>query len=299
MESNNSDSKKIYVAMIVILLLINGVAGYLLFKENKEKQIKIDEVTKLDADYKNLNTDFEAAKSEIDLYKGKNAQLDSILTERQAKIERYQSQLAQAQKQGKLNAEEIKKFKGYIAELQADNAKLQQQVSELTSKNQELDKNLTAEKQTTAALSEDKKNLSKKVELGSLLHIQNLKVEGIKKRNSGKEVVKANTKRVDYLKITFATGENKILESGQLSLYVRILNPKGETITVPQQGSGVLTLAESGTEVQYSKKIDTDWNKENKNLALEWSHDIAAAGTYTVEVYQAGYLLGKGAVTLK
>jgi hypothetical protein len=50
MESNTSDSKKIYVAMIVILLLINGVAGYLLFKENKEKQIKIDEVTKLDSE---------------------------------------------------------------------------------------------------------------------------------------------------------------------------------------------------------------------------------------------------------
>jgi predicted RNase H-like nuclease (RuvC/YqgF family) len=299
MESNTSDSKKIYVAMIVILLLINGVAGYLLFKENKEKQIKIDEVTKLDSDYKSLNADFEAAKAEIELYKGKNEQLDSILSERQQKIERYQSQLAQAQKKGKLNEEEIKKFKSYISELQADNAKLQEQVTDLTAKNQILDQSLTAEKQTTAALSEERVVLSKKVELGSLLQLQNVKVEGIMKRNSGKEVVKSSTKRVDYLKISFSTGNNKVLEAGTLSLYVRIMNPKGETIMVPGQDSGVLKLADGGGEVQFSKKIDTDWNKENKNLTLEWSQGIEAAGNYNVEFYQSGYLVGKGAIALK
>jgi hypothetical protein len=43
---------------------------------------------------------------------------------------------------------------------------------------------------------------------------------------------------IDYLKISFATGENKVLEPGNLALYLRIINPKGETITAADQGSG-------------------------------------------------------------
>ena len=36
MENSNSGSKRIYMAIIAVLLLINGIAGYLLFNENKE-----------------------------------------------------------------------------------------------------------------------------------------------------------------------------------------------------------------------------------------------------------------------
>ena len=306
MENSNGGSKRIYMAIIAVLLLINGVAGYLLFNENKEKKVKIDEVAKLDTDYKALNGQFDAAKAELETLKGKNTELDGIIAERQATIEKYQSQLAEAQRKGNLSASEVKKYKDLVAQLQGENAQLQTKIKELsdqnqelTAKNLELDKTLTAEKSTTAALSEDKKNLSKKVELGSLLQLQNLKVEGIHKKSNGKEVVKAKAKDIDYLKISFATGENKILEAGNLSLYVRIINPKGETISVGDQGSGTLKLADSGQEVQYSKKVDTEWGQASKNLAIEWSQNVKDPGTYNVEVYQAGYVVGKGSVVLK
>jgi hypothetical protein len=253
-----------------------------------------------------LNTEFESAKAELETMKGKNAELDAIIVERQATIERFQSELAKAQKKGNISASEIKKYKDIISQLQSETESLQKKVQELTAKNEdlsaqnlELDKNLESEKKTTASLSEEKQALTKKVELGSLLQLQNLKVEGVDKRNNGKERVKSSLKRIDYLKITFSTGENKVLEPGKLTLYLRIIKPNGETITAADQGSGKLSLANNGGEIQYSKKIETEWNQQSKPLAIEWSQNLTDKGTYKVEVYQSGFLVGKGETILK
>ena len=305
--NQGSGSKRIYLAIIALLLLINGVAGYLLFNENKQKEQKIAEVQKKDTEYKDLTNQFDAAKQELEGMKGKNSVLDSIVNARQAEIEKVQTELRTAQSRGNLTAAEVKKYKEIVMKMEADNADLQNKIKELTAKNEELTaknlevtKSLEKEKTTTASLSEEKKNLSKKVELGSLLQLQNLKVEGVHKRKSGKEVEKKSAKNVDYLKITFETGENKVLEKGTLTLYVRIINPKGETIAVADQGSGTLKLADGGGDVQYSRKVDMDWDQTNKKSpAIEWTQGIHFPGAFKVEVYQSGYLVGKGEVDLK
>jgi len=305
MENNEqSGSKKIYLAIIAVLLLINGVAGYLLFSENKQKQEKSAEIAKKDTEFTALNQQFETAKQDLEGLKGKNAELDAIITERQATIEKYQIQLAEAQRKGNLTAGELSKFKGMVSSLQAENASLQTKVKELENSNQELSsKNLAIttdlekEKQTTASLSEDKANLAKKVEIGSLIQPQNLTILAVHKKSNGKEVTEKKAKNTDYLKISFGTGENKVLEKGNLPIFVRIINPKGETISVGE--SGKLKLAENGEEVQYSKKADIDYQQTSKNVIIEWSQNIKDPGTYKIELYQSGYKIGNGSVDLK
>jgi hypothetical protein len=299
-------SKKIYIAIIILLLLINGGAFYKLIIENQKREDQKVVIEKKDADLKGLNQQFETAKQDLEGMKGKNSELDSIVNARQAMIEKIQGQLAVAQKRGNMSAGELAKYKEMVSKVQSDNAELQKKIEELTAKNQELtaenlkvNQSLAAEKTTTAALTDDKAKLSKKVELGSLLHIQGLKIEGEKKRKNGKEVAKTSAKSIDLLKITFATGDNKVLEKGNLSLYVRVINPKGETLAVADQGSGTTKLADGGGDVQYSKKVDLDWDQTSKNVSMDWTENIKSPGTYKVEVYQAGYLVGQGSVLLK
>ncbi len=308
MEGSNQGggSKKIYIAIIIILLLINGGALYKLVIENQKKEEQKAVIEQKDTELKGLNQQFETAKQDLEGMKGKNAELDSIVNARQAMIEKIQGELAYAQKKGNMTAGELQKYKDMIAKVQSDNADLQKKIEQLTAQNQELTaknlevtKNLEAEKTTTASLTAEKTTLSKKVELGSLLHIQGLKIEGEHRRKNGKEVAKTSAKKIDLLKITFATGDNKVLEKGNLALYVRVINPKGETLAVADQGSGTLKLADGGGDVQYSKKIDLDWDQSSKNVSLDWTENIKSSGTYKVEVYQAGYLIGQGSVTLK
>ncbi len=300
MEENKKGSNRIFIAIIEFLLLIDVVVGYLLYSENKQKQQKIEEVTKLTSDYQDLNGQFETAKAELETLKGKNAELDSIIQSRQSKIEEYQAKLAEAQRKGNLNATEITKYKGLISQLQEENATLQQRVTELTSQNQELtvknlelDKFLTDEKATTADLTSKNEDLFQK---GSLFQLQNVTVTGEKRKKSGKETEKHYLKNVEFLKVSFTTGNNKVLEEGVVSVYLRVINPKGETIA--GEGSGSLTLAD-GTSAQYSKKVDFDWNKQSKNIAIEWSQGLTEKGTYKAEIYQNGYLVGQSSVTFK
>lgn len=300
MEETKKGGNRIYIVIIALLLLIDGVVGFLLYKENKQKQEKIEEVQKFANDYKELNSEFETAKVELETLKGKNAELDAIIQERQAKIERYQKELAEAQRKGNLTAAELGRYKTLIAGLQEENTVLQKRVSELTSQNQELtaqnlelDKFLQEEKATTASLSSQKEDLFKK---GSLFQLQNVKVSGEKRKKSGQEVEKRYLKNVEFLNISFTTGDNKVLEEGVVSVYVRVVNPKGETIT--GDDSGTLTLAD-GTTAQYSRKVDIDWAKKSKDVSVEWSKGLTDKGTYKTEIYQNGYLIGQNSVTFK
>ena len=308
MEGNNqgSGSKRIYLAIIILLLLINGVAGYLLYNENKQKEEKIILVQKKDEQIKNITQQLDATRQELESQRGKNKDLDSIINVREAQIDEAKAKLAAAQRRGNMSAAEVKELKGLADKYQAENADLQKTIKELTEKNEELNvKNievshkLDVEKSTTAALTEDKKVLSKKVELGSLLHLQSLSVTGQKRKKNGKEIPEKSAKKIDYLKIYFETGDNKVLEPGKLNLYIRVINPRGETIALADQGSGTIKLADDGGDVQYSRSIEFDWEQTNQKKNIEWSQNVKDPGTYKVEIYQQGYLVGHSAVTLK
>jgi hypothetical protein len=308
MEENNqgSGSKRIYLAIIFLLLLINGVLLWLAYNQNKQKEEQIVEVQKKDTEMKSLNQQFDSAKQELESLKGKNSELDSIINVRVAEIAGKQAELDAALKSGRLNAGEVNKYKVLAAKYKTDNEELQKKIQELTSQNQELTaqnlaitQKLDVEKNTTSALNQELSVKQKKVELGSLLQLQNMKVEGVHKKKNGKEVVEKSGKKCDYLKISFETGANKVLEKGPLALYLRIINPKGETIALSDQGSGTMKLADEGGDAQYSRKLDLDWTQESLKETIEWSQNIKDPGTYKIEVYQAGYLVGKSSVDLK
>jgi len=302
----NQSSKKFYIIIIVLLLLMNVVAGYFLFTENTAKKELDVAKQELDNQYQGVLTELEARKSELEQYKGKNAELDSTIVARQTEIDQYKSQVEGLLKKGRITSSELAKARELIEKLKVENKQLQGKVEELTAanemltqENQTLGQNLEKEKQAAATLTEEKQNLSKKVALGALIKPVNLKITGVNIKGNGKESETTKLKNVDKLKIAFETGENKITEKGSLKFYLRVINPKGETIAVRDQGSGTFKLADSGDEVQYSRIADVDYQQTNKKVSIDWSSNITQEGTYKVEVYQSGYLIGKGEVKLK
>jgi predicted RNase H-like nuclease (RuvC/YqgF family) len=309
MEDNQSGgNKKIYVAIIALLLLINGVALYLLYSENKAKKDLTEQKNVLQGEFDKLTDTLDVKKAELEQYKGKNAELDSLIIAKQEEIDQQKKTIAGLFAKGKMNSKELAEAKAKIAQYEASIADFQKKVEELTKQNQELtaqnqqlNTDLNAEKQTTNTLTEQNKGLSKKVELGSLLHLQNVQIVGVtgKKNKKGEDITINKGKKTAQLKVSFETGDNKVLEAGNLSLYVRIINPKGETIAVADQGSGSFKSTETGETIQYTKQADFDWSQTNKKVVVYWSSNVSESGTYKVEIYQSGYLIGKGEVTQK
>ena len=307
MENNQEGgNKKLYLAIIAILLLLNCGTLYMYLTTNKEKADVITQKDDLQKEFNSLNDTLDTRIMELEQYKGKNAELDQEIAQKQEEIEQQKKTISGLFAKGKMNEKELKAAREKIAAFETSINDLKQRIEELTqqnqqltAQNQQLNTDLNAEKQTTSSLSEQNKGLSKKVEMGSLLKLQTVTVTGIKKKSNGKENEVKRIKQLESLKISFETGENKVLEPGNLSLYLRIMNPKGETISVTDQGSGSFTLSESGETMQFTKKADFDWSQTNKKIVVYWGQNIKDAGTYKVEIYQSGYLIGKGSVELK
>ena len=298
-------NKKVYFATIVVLLLLNLGTLYLLYSTSSEKADVTGQKVALEKDFKKLSDTLDVKQTEMQQYIGKNEELDKTIAENQIMLDREKREIASLLHKGKLTASELSKAKGMIAIYEATISDMTKQISDLTAQNhelnnqnQELTKYLSDERNTTEHLTEQNKGLTKKVEAGSLLQLAKVDVEAIKKRHSGKEVSVKRVKAAEELRISFETGNNKVLDPGVVSLYVRIINPKGETIAVADQGSGTIPTADSPNPVQYSKKADIDWDQKSKKVVVYWNQNISDPGIYKVEVYQKGIVVGEGAVKL-
>ena len=139
MEDNQGGgNKKIYIAIIALLLLINGVALYLLYSENKQKQEIDNQKTALKNDFDKLTVTLDEKKVELEQYKGKNAELDSLIVAKQEEIDQQKKTIAGLFAKGRMNSKDLEEAKAKIAEYEASIADFQKKVEELTKQNQEL-----------------------------------------------------------------------------------------------------------------------------------------------------------------
>src|SRR5689334_18422815 len=110
MENNQSDgNKKIYLAIIIMMLITNSVTLFLLFITNKEKTDVTTKKIALESDFRNLNDTLDAKKKELEELRGDNEQLDSIINAKQEDIDKQKKTIAGLFAKGKMTAGELKK----------------------------------------------------------------------------------------------------------------------------------------------------------------------------------------------
>jgi hypothetical protein len=126
-------------------------------------------------------------------------------------------------------------------------------------------------------------------------------MEAIHKRKNGKEKDTKKAKKADVLRVTFDIDENRIAESGTKQIYLRIIGPDGNVLTNPAYGSGTLTTSK-GDQLAYTtlRNVPLVTNQQVKNIITEWNQEADyVKGTYNIEVYNDGFKVGSGDVTLK
>jgi hypothetical protein len=131
--------------------------------------------------------------------------------------------------------------------------------------------------------------------------VNNLVAVGEKKRSSGKFVERNAAKNVDRIKVCFETEENRVAAPGEEVYYLRIIQPSGETINIAVEGGGVLRNEETGEMVAYTKPVNFSFDGEMANMCADWNVATQqyAAGIYTIELYNKGYLAGATTLKLK
>ncbi len=325
--STSSSSQRLKAIATVFIIALLGLNGYLMYsKINQDKLIKkqnaeLIESQKLQSD---LEKEYYQALSDLEELRGDNMEANAMIETLKADLKNQKDQISVllvSEKNYQKAREEINRMKAtaakYLDEIKTlkkenealtqTNLVLQEEKKVLTSeiqKEREVnDELLTARAALTSeneALAEEREKLAKKVSVASVIRTSKLEVEPFKLRNSGKEVERKRAKAIDGIKICFSTIQNDVVAPGRETFYLRVINPLGETMAIESLGSGLMELSETGDQMRYSTVKLVDYQNEETSECVSWQPDIEfQPGTYSVELYNKGYLVGSSGFVLK
>jgi len=326
MSSSNSKSNLFAIAMVAILALL-GLSGYLFYANQELKQTTekmAQDINQKTIIYDELNDTYNQAVSELDEMKGNNEELNALIEKQKDELKAKKNQISRLLRtrndfdKAKTEMSEMRlQLDQYVAEvnqLKAQNEELLAQNSDLGNQNKSLQADLSA-KSTQAAeletaraqlvsekkeLTEKNTMLDKKVNIASVIKVADVSASGWKIRKNGKAVKKKYAKNVDRLELCFNTSENLVTNPGEEVFQIRIINPLGETLAIEEMGSGVMTDASTKEQVRFTQAQTVDYQNESGQICMNWEPSTGFdKGLYAVEIYNKGYISGRGEFRLK
>jgi len=303
--------KRDYKNLIIGLLAAGflGTWGYLLYNNNKQEQVQQSQqsqIAKVTEDKGVLQKNFDDALVRLDSITGKNNKLEAQLTDRNSEIAKKKSEIRSILNKKNATAAELSRAKQLINDLNTKISDLEKQVSDLTAQNTQLTADKTQLTQDKDKLTQDlqtttvaKQDLEKKVDIASTLNASNIAITPIHDKKNGKEKVTTTAKRVDKLVISFDVN-NRIAQAGQTDVYVCILGPDGQPISVPALGSGTFTTREEGDKI-FTAKVGVDIEAgKTKSVQFAWKQNgDFQKGIYKISIYHNGFKIGEGTKELK
>jgi hypothetical protein len=298
-KSEQKRGNKQIVYLLGGLLLLSVIGNiYLLNRSTSaenEVEVRTEQVDSLNQLKKTLDGNFQAMTFELDQFRGKNIQLDSLLAKADGEIEKQRNKIARLIKENK----DIPLIKRQLEEMKAIRDQYRVQIERLIKENKELkfaNVNLTQEVDN---LNKTTKDLSQKVELASVLKAENIVVKAQRSKGKGKLEQTDKAKRVSKIAITLVVAENKVAKAGPREVVMRLIKPDGYPITDPNSGSGTFTK-EDGRSTEYSLKKNIDFSNERLEVNLDWDViEELKSGIYIAEVYLDGRLIGNNKFNLK
>jgi chromosome segregation ATPase len=203
-------SKNVLITVIVILALLNGYFSCHNRSLNKKNIALEAEKNKLDSLYTSVSSELKIAELTLDSLRGKNAEMDSIITIREKELAETKLEIESLLKKNKLSLAELAGIKKLVKTLQEENDKyfkdinqMNQKINALTASNDSLKNYLESEISNNEKLTAEKKILGKKAELGALLKPENITGTGIKIDSKNSESETNSAKKSQKIKVCF------------------------------------------------------------------------------------------------
>lgn len=284
--------------ILPVVLIFIATAALYACKNNDKPAVQAAVTQQADsanAAHDTLQSQYNAARVQIDDLTTKSYHLDSLVTKKDAEIAQLKKKLNHLSRKNKVLAKKLKKDDNFIASIK-----------------NELNGKVKAFSDRLAALEADKNSLMNQLdsltkqytalkELGSVLHASNFRIEPLHLKHHGrKEKKTAKARKMDELRLYFDIDENRIAENGVKKLYLVIKDPDGKLLSNKGYSGGTIAAAD-GSSINYSleKDISLVKNQPVKNVQADWRQaGEHKKGDYSVSIYNGGYKIGGGDVML-
>jgi hypothetical protein len=179
-------------------------------------------------------------------------------------------------------------MKQYVAQIDSLNA----ENSQLKSENKVVTQRYHDVSQQASTLAEEKKALSDKVTLASILEARGISVQSL--TNKGRLAKKIS--KTAQLKFNFVINKNISAPTGEKYIYLRILQPD-ETPLVKKNDNVFLF---ENKYINYSARRPIDYEGEEVGVTIYWDvEEYLHPGAYRVDVFADGYIIGSATFALK
>jgi predicted nucleic acid-binding Zn-ribbon protein len=244
----------------------------------------------------NLDAELDSTKSTAGLLQG-------TLGTKLAEIKSLKNEIASILKRNNFKKEDLDlarkktvELQQLVAELQNKNTSIEdekKQITEVLDKVTVQVKNLEGNVQK---LDQENKVLTEKINLASAFAASELKLSPVAVKND-KEQETTQAKKISKLIISF-TVQNTVSDYEMADVFIVITQPNGKVLKNEDVWETTTNL-QNGARISYTRKIRFEYRKgESKPLIFSMNAEEYLAGTYTLQLYHNGYLIGQVMKTL-
>lgn len=281
--------KKILIPLILVILAMIGGIAYLMGNLEQQKQVNRDmqELAELDKqemenEYERFALQYSEMKTQIN-----NDSIVEQLTQEQMKTQKLLEELKKVKAD---DAREITRLKKELATVREVLRSYIIQVDSLNRLNESLKQEnsrvnavLQERNSQIAGLSNEKASLSEKVAIAAQLDATNISLSLLNKRDKPTKKLK-DTKK---MQVNFTITKNVTASNGHRTIYVRIQNPGGNTL------SGGGSFAYENRNLEYSMKKTIEYTGEEVSVATFWNvSQMLEGGQYRVSIFADGNMIG-------
>jgi hypothetical protein len=289
MQGTNRNTVIVLSVVAGLLAISLAFLAYKLTKVQKDNQVAQEAVEEqknslakdlnnMMVEYDNLKTNNDSMNMKIGVQQDHIHKLLQIQASNLEKIRLYKNELVT------LRAV----LRSYVVQIDS----LNQRNQILSSENKDVKGRLSEAQKSNEKLTFEKENLSSKVKTAAVLSAKNIAVVALNKR--GKDTDKAN--KTTKLRTCFTLRENSIADAGSKTIYLRLIRPDRAVLTSSQEN----VVKENGANVTYSSRREIEYDNKDVDMCIYWDNsENLPQGTYFVELYAEGKMIGSSTFALK
>ena len=284
-------NNKLLVALFILILLLMSSLFYQSESMKKQMDLKIQFIEQKNIIRDELDDLVDEHDELLEEYGDLNNQLfekDSLIQNQIAEIKnliRNKKDL----KEARIKIENLKRIsKRYLADIDSlfyINERLASEKDSVIKVNKNINwKNYTLNKKNI--------QLSDQVNKGSVLEVSNISVEALRFRGTGKEVPTRSAQKTQILRSCFNISANQIAKSGQKSLCIQYLNPRGEILNS--------TDSVNINQVQYSLTDSINYLNKDLEICIDFERNkMLIEGNYVLKVFIDDLFLAESKFNLR
>lgn len=290
---------------LILMTILAAVFGYLYYQERGI-------TTKQETDIQTRVMELAASEIKLDSI---SKQLDARIIEVQglggdvAELQKMKESLekdrASLRKGNASLSTKIKEYETFltkkdeeIATLREENQQLLSQNETLVQTNTELQTSKQAVRDSLAGVVTKNTELESKVTTAAALRARSVKVYAISSKGKVREGEEVKSKRIDKVRVDFILEKNPLTQTDSKTIYMRIIDPSGATISDAATGSGEFDY--NGQKQGFTISQDVVYGNNNQDVSILYDRATPfPKGKYTIQLYSEGFAIGEGSFSVK